>query len=76
METIKIRDEKKGVIEMEIVLTYDYKDNNYVIYKDNKDLYIAKYNYDNELLNTDLKEEEISFGEKVLKEVLHNAESK
>ena len=75
MDTIEITDKKKGKITMEVVLTYKNNTNSYVIYKEinGKDIYIAKYNDDNDELDTNLTEDEIKFGEKVLNEMLNKA---
>lgn len=76
MDTIKIKDKIKGIIEMEVVLSYKTNSKNYVIYKDCADtLYIAEYNYENDKLNSNLTEEEIKFGEKMLKEVQKNVKN-
>ena len=59
------------------VLTYQNNGVDYVIYKDDDNVhYIAKYNYENEELNTYLSDEEISFGEQVLNEVIDEVGSK
>lgn len=74
MDVIKIKDKTKGIIEMEVVLTYKFEGKDYVIYKDKEDvLYIAKYNLNNDKLDTNLSESEIKYGEKVLSEVLNCA---
>ena len=68
MNTIEITDKKKGKIKMEVVLTYENDNNKYVIYKEIKgtDVYIAKYNDNNDNLDTNLTDAEIEFGQKVL----------
>lgn len=75
MDKIIIHDKEKGKIEMEVVLTFIFCDKNYVIYKDDKDYFIAKYNNDNDFFDTNLNEEEIRYGEKVLEGVLKNVKS-
>lgn len=77
MDTITIKTNDNAVIEMEVVLTYQNNGVDYVIYKDDDNVhYIAKYNYENEELNTYLSDEEISFGEQVLNEVIDEVGSK
>lgn len=76
MDTIKIKTDKE-IIEMEVVLTYHVNDKDYVIYKDKDDVhYIAKYNFVNDDLDTNLTENEIAYGEKVLVEVLNEINNK
>lgn len=75
MDKIIIQDKEKGRLEMEVVLTFSFHDRNYVIYKDDNDYFIAKYNEENDLLDTNLNEEEITYGEKVLEEVLKNVKN-
>lgn len=77
MDTITIKTNDNAVIEMEVVLTYQNNGVDYVIYKDDDNVhYIAKYNHENEELNTYLSDEEISFGEQVLNEVIDEVGSK
>lgn len=77
MDKIKIKTDNDEIIEMEVVLTYKNRDKDYVIYKDQENVhYIAKYNYSNDELDTDLTEEEITFGEQVLNEVINEISSK
>lgn len=72
--TIKTNNE---FIEMEVVLTYKKDEKDYVIYKDKQNIhYVAKYNFLNDDLDTDLSEDEISYGEKILNEVINEINSK
>ena len=77
MDKITIKTKNNEVIEMEVVLTYQNNDKDYVIYKDKENFhYIAKYNYSNDELDTNLNENEITFGEQVLNEVINEISSK
>lgn len=66
-ETFKINtlDKEK---EMEIVLTFDYNNKNYIIYKDSSDYYVSKYDNDGNLDNS-FNDDELKICEQVLKEV-------
>lgn len=76
MDKIIIKTDKE-TIEMEVVLTYQMNNNNFVIYKDKKNVhYIAKYNLKNDDLDTDLTDEELAYGEKVLNGVLNEINNK
>lgn len=72
MDKIIIQDKIKGKVEMEVVMTFRFKDSNYVIYKDIEEYYIAKYNETDDCLDTCLTEDELLYAENVLKEVLNN----
>ena len=51
MDKIKIKTDNNEVIEMEVVLTYQNNDKDYVIYKDKENVhYIAKYNFSNDFV--------------------------
>lgn len=77
MDTITIKTNDNEVLEMEVVLTYQNNGVDYVIYKDIDNVhYIAKYNFSNDELDTDLSDEEITFGQQVLNEVLDEVSSK
>lgn len=77
MDKIKIKTDKNEIVEMELVLTYQNNDKDYVIYKDQENVhYIAKYKYSNDELDTNLNENEITFGEHVLNEVINEISSK
>ena len=54
--------------EMEIVLTFDYNNKNYIIYKDSSDYYVSKYDNDGNLDNS-FNDDELKICEQVLKEV-------
>lgn len=76
MDKIIIKTDK-NTIEMEVVLTYKMNDKDYIIYKDKQNVYyIAKYNLLNDDLDTNLTPTEISYGEKILDEVLNEINSK
>ena len=76
MDKITIKTDKE-TIEMEVVLTYQTDNNNYVIYKDKENVhYIAKYNLKNDDLDTELTDEELAYGEKVLNGVLNEINNK
>lgn len=70
-----IYDDKNNKIKKEAVLKFNLKgyDSNYLIYKDEDEYFVAKYNGDKIVnLNTDLSDAEIRFCEKILKEYLNN----
>lgn len=75
MDIITIKDKNNNLIKMEIVLTYCLNNVDFIIYSslDKKDYFLAKYNK-NGNLNTNLSDEEIEYGNKILKGVLKNAE--
>lgn len=76
MDKIVIKTNKKS-IEMEVVLTFKINGKDFVIYKDEENNhFIAKYNFRNDKLDTNLTDEELLFGEKVLNEVLNETNSK
>ncbi len=54
--------------EMEIVLTFDYNNKNYIIYKDFTSYYVSKYDMEGNLDNN-FSSNELKVCEKVLEEV-------
>ena len=54
--------------EMEIVLTFDYNNKNYIIYKDFTSYYVSKYDMEGNLDNN-ISSNELKICEKVLEEV-------
>lgn len=77
MNKITINDKEKGRVEMEIVMTYENDNNKYVIYKEVNlpEYYIAKYKTDTSILDTNLTDEEIAFGEKVLEGAINEVKN-
>lgn len=72
---IYIYDSNNNKLKMEVVLKFNidgYK-SNYIIYRDNKDYFVAKYIGDNIVdLDTDLSETEIKFCKKMLERFMKN----
>ncbi len=72
---IYIYDDNNNKLKMEVVLKFNidgYK-YNYIIYKDEKDYFVAKYVGGNIVdLNTDLSKREIKFCEKMLERFIKN----
>ena len=76
MDKIEIINGQGNKEEMEIILSYEYNNNKYIIYKDIKNnYYISKCDKNNNL-DTDLKTDEISYGENILKGVIDEITSK
>lgn len=71
MDIITIFDNDNIPINMEVVLTYKFNMNQYIIYRslDKKDYFIAKSLSDHSL-DTNLNDDEIKYGEMVLRGVL------
>ena len=72
---IDIYDSNKNILKMEVIMTFNLKgySDNYLIYKDDRKYYIAKYSGENVVnLNTDLSDGEIKLAEKILERFLKN----
>ncbi len=71
MDIITIFDNDNNQVNMEVVLTYKFNMINYIIYRslDKCDYFIAKY-LDDGSLDTELNDEEIEYGQEVLRGVL------
>lgn len=72
---IYIYDSNNNKLKMEVVLKFniDGYNSNYIIYKDSKDYFVAKYVGDNIVdLDTNLSEKEIKFCEEMLERFMKN----